>query len=95
MAQSVRIRCINKTNRMSAHERIHNIGGVNGDGSRWKMSESKAIQDIKNGTYAFYVEQPAGHRVNVIVATRLGVEYLKTVADGEQPDNLLSLPECP
>ena len=95
MAQTVRVGCINKTNRSSAHERIQNIGGVNADGTRWKMSERNAIADIKNGTYSFYVERPAGHRVNVIVATRLGVEYLKTTADGEQPDNLLALPECP
>jgi hypothetical protein len=33
--------------------------------------------------------------VKVIIATRLGREYLKTEADGEQPDNLLALPECP
>ena len=95
MALRVRIQCINKTDRSSAHERIHNIGGLNGDGTRWKMAETKAIQDIENGTYSFYVERPAGHQVNVIVASRLGVKYLKTVADNEQPDNLLSLPECP
>jgi len=27
--------------------------------------------------------------------SRFGNKYLKTVADGEQPNNLLSLPECP
>ena len=59
------------------------------------MPESQAIQDIKNGQYAFYVERPVGRRVNVVVASRLGTEYLKTQADGEQPDNLLALPECP
>ena len=95
MAQSVRIQCTNKTNRTSAHERIHNVGGINPNGTRWKMSESKAIQDIKNGTYAFYVERPLGHRVNVVIAKKDGHEYLKTVPDGEQPNNLLALPECP
>jgi hypothetical protein len=95
MAQEIQVRCINKTNRSSAHERIQNIGGVNGDGTRLKLSEGQAIQDIKNGRYAFYVERPAGRRVNVIIASRLGSEYLKTEADGEQPDNLLALPECP
>jgi hypothetical protein len=94
MAQQVQVSCINKTSRSSAHERIQNIGGVNGDGSRWRMSESQAIQDIKNGRYAFYVERPVGRRVNVIIASRLSREYLKTEADGEQPDNLLALPEC-
>lgn len=95
MAQRVRVSCINKTNRSSAHERIQNIGGVNPDGTRWKMSESQAISYIENEKYDFYVERPAGHEVDVIVAERLGVKYLKTRTDGEQPDNLLALPECP
>jgi len=95
MAQQVQVRCINKTNRSDAHERIHNIGGVNGDGARWKLTEGEAIKGIKEGKWSFYVERPVGHRVWVLVATRLGKEYLKTEADGEQPDNLLALPECP
>jgi hypothetical protein len=95
MPAHVQVGCINKTNRSDAHERIRNIGGVNGDGSRWKLSESDAIQRIKAGEYAFYVERPPGRRVNVVIATRHGREYLKTEADGEQPDNLLALPECP
>jgi len=33
--------------------------------------------------------------VDVVVAkSQYGHKYLKTVADGEQPNNLLSLPEC-
>lgn len=35
-----------------------------------------------------------GHERNVIVATRNGTKYLKTEADSDTPDNLLSLPEC-
>ncbi len=32
---------------------------------------------------------------NVVVAvSRFDHKYIKTEADGEQPDNLLSLPEC-
>ena len=44
--------------------------------------------------YAYYVSR-GGYQVNVIVAQRLGHKYLKTENDGEQPDNLLALPECP
>jgi hypothetical protein len=55
MSQYVQIQCINKSDRSSAHERIHNIGGRNPDGTNWKMSEDKAIAHIENGTYSFYV----------------------------------------
>jgi hypothetical protein len=95
MASNVRVGCINKTNHSDAHERIHNIGGVNSDGTRWKLTEAEAIKSIKEGKWSFYVERPAGHRVAVEIAKRLGHEYLKTEVDGEQPDNLLALPECP
>lgn len=96
MATPVRVQCIVKGNRYSAHEAIQAIGGVNGNGSRWKMSQPEAILSIERGEYAFYVERPFGHRVNVIVAvSRYGNKYLKTEADGDTPDNLLSLPDCP
>jgi hypothetical protein len=96
VAQSVQISCVNKRDRTNPHERIENIGGTNADGTRWRMAESAAIASIELGTYDFYVERPAGHRVRVIVATSAyGHKYLKTEADGEQPNNLLALPECP
>lgn len=96
MATSVRITCINKTDRSDPHERIRRIGGVNPDGTGWRLSLDEAIRTSEDGTYAFYVERPAGDRVAVVVATSArGNKYLKTTADGEQPNNLLALPECP
>jgi len=91
---AIRVECVNKTDRYNPHERIENIGGKNADGTRWKLSEDDAIAGIESGKWAFYVNV-GGNAVAVIVATRLGHKYLKTVADGDQPNNLLSLPECP
>ena len=91
-----RVQCINKTDRYNPHERIRNVGGVNPDGGRWKLSQPEAIRGIEDGTYSFYVERPVGDRVEVIVATSAaGNKYLKTRSDGDHPNNLLSLPECP
>lgn len=95
MATRIRIKCINKSERYNPHERILYVGGTNSDGTRWKLSQQKAIEGIENHTYSFYVVQN-GNEVDVIVAvSAYGHKYLKTVADGEQPNNLLSLPECP
>ncbi len=53
MAQYLHIRCVVKTDRTNAHERIHSVGGVKPDGSRWKLTQDKAISYIQDGTYFF------------------------------------------
>lgn len=95
MAQQVQIQCINKSDRPNPHERILSVGGLNQDRTRWKLTQQQAIAGIEDGRWQFYVSVN-GHTVWVIVAvSRYGNKYLKTTADGEHPNNLLSLPECP
>jgi len=93
MATSLQISCINKNDRSSAYERITSVGGID-NGQRWKKGLAEAIRDIENGKHSFYTSVN-GHVRKVIVATRLGTKYLKTEADHDTPDNLLSLLECP
>ncbi|MGH6660137.1 MAG: DUF3892 domain-containing protein [Rhodospirillales bacterium] len=90
-----RVRCINKSDRPNPHERITHIGGTNADGTRWRITQESAIEGIETDKWNFYVEVD-GDRVEVIVAvSRYENKYLKTEADGDMPNNLLSLPECP
>jgi len=56
MAQYLHIRCVVKTEGTSAHERIHSVGVVKPDRSRWKLRQDKAISYIQDGTYVFYIE---------------------------------------
>jgi hypothetical protein len=94
MAQSVEISCVNKQPRYDPHERIGHVGGINPDGTRWKIALDRAIQGIESWKWAFWT-MGGGRRANVIIALHNGHKYLKTEADGVQPDNLLALPECP
>ena len=94
MANSAQIKCINKDDRYNPYERITHVGGyVN---SQWKLTLADAIGKIERGEWKFFVERPPEDRVWVEIAvSRYGSKYLKTDADGDEPNNLLSLPECP
>lgn len=83
------ITCINKNDRDSKYERITHVGGAG-----WKLTLQAAISNIESGSESYYVSQ-GGKDVDVVVATKNGTKYLKTEADGDEPNNLLSLPECP
>ena len=92
---TLQITCINKSDRFNPHERILFVGGVRDSVARWGLSQQDAIAAIESGRYSFFVDV-MGKRVGVIVAkSQFGHKYLKTESDGEQPNNLLSLPECP
>ncbi|WP_353057352.1 DUF3892 domain-containing protein [Antarcticibacterium sp. W02-3] len=58
-------------------------------------TQQDALTGIEKGEWDFFVKRGL-LTVDVIVAnSRYGNKYLKTVNDGEEPNNLLSLPECP
>lgn len=94
MPENIQIQCINKSDRPNPHERILKVGGIH-NGKRWSLTQEDAIEGIEAKKWNFFVHV-GGKSVWVIVAiSRFGNKYLKTESDGENPNNLLSLPECP
>ncbi|MBV9863042.1 MAG: DUF3892 domain-containing protein [Alphaproteobacteria bacterium] len=95
MAGRYQITCINQSDRLNHHERIRDIGGINADGSRWKISHDAAIEGIETRQWCFFISR-AGRDFEVLVAmSKYGRRYLKTAEDRLHPESLLALPECP
>jgi hypothetical protein len=87
-----RIRCVTKG---SGTGRITSVGGTMPNGRRWRLTVPEAIDELARGQQ-LYVEEPAGDRVAVVVEqTPRGRRFLRTVADGDAPNNLSNLPTCP
>lgn len=87
--------CIVKPDRLSAHEHITHIGNQNAT-TPWKWTREKVIASIDAGANTFFVLDPySGKRSDVAVVRPAGRSpYLRTRADGDWNDNLLSLPTC-
>jgi len=92
--ETLQVMCVTQRPHHDPYERVGFIGGVKPDGSRWRLAELQAIVAIQAGTMHFFVTG-GGTTTRVIVDHHKGRAYLKTMDDGETPDTLLSLPECP
>ena len=74
-------------------EKILHVGGFSNAGHYERITQEEAIQRINEGWYLWV--NPAGICVKCVVATsRYGNKYIKTAADDETSNNLLSLQEC-
>jgi hypothetical protein len=89
-----RITCITKPHPQSAHEHITHVGNPT---TNWMWRREDVITSIDAGTNTFYVVDPvSGLRSDVGVVRPDGrAAYLRSYADGDWNNNLLSLNQCP
>ncbi|WP_442958006.1 DUF3892 domain-containing protein [Phenylobacterium sp.] len=73
--------------------RIEGLGGP-GNGKQWWLPIDELISGIERGAYDLWTVTPERQSVWVVVAVRNGRKYLKTEADGLEPNNLLALRHC-
>jgi hypothetical protein len=84
------------TEKLEKHEHILSLGCYGLGNAFHRFSEGEVIRRIENGKDTFYSERPDGHVAEIIVVVeRNGEKYLKTKPDGERPNNLDWLPDCP
>jgi hypothetical protein len=90
----VRVTCITKPDPLSPHEHITHLGNP---AAGWKWTREQVIASIEAKTNTFFVIDPyTGKRSDVGVVRPVGRNpYLRTYADGDWNDNLLSLNQCP
>jgi len=91
-----RITFVHKDSRFNPYEQITHLGGTSGgpESRPWKISQQAAIRGIETGQWSFYINS-GNRQINVVVGiNRFGKKYLKTQADANEPDRLLSLPDC-
>lgn len=86
------VTCIVKPDVKSRHEHITHIGSY-AEGVLWTRSE--AIEMIDSRRHKFTVTMGGEtSTVGVVRPSDGRVVHLRTYADGEWKDNLLSLPQC-
>ncbi|MEM8959391.1 MAG: DUF3892 domain-containing protein [Pseudomonadota bacterium] len=100
MAKSAQIRCIGTSagdgpTDGATSRTITHVGGTDIDGTRWVKTRAKAIREIEAGERSFYMTR-LGDAVWVVVATDAdGNKVLRTDPDDDEPNHLLTLPDCP
>jgi len=93
MIQSLHILSATKDHRLNPYQCVTHIGGLNADGSPWRLSIAEAIAGIRARQWDFYVTGQSGEKAWLhVTVSRDGHEYLKALSDPEVPRMLLALP---
>lgn len=91
---AAQITCIRKSALLNAEDRILKIGGVLSSGRPFSISQQQAVYEIEREKKEFYIQRGRIHLRIVVAVGSTDRKYLKTTADGVQPQSLLALPEC-
>lgn len=88
------VTCIVKPNPQSPHEHITHLGNPAG---QWMWTREQVIASIEDKSNTFFVLDPGSNkRADIGVVREAGkLPYLRTYADGQWNNNLLSLNQCP
>ncbi len=89
----VQVTCITKPHPQSPHEHITHLGNPR---AGWEWTREQVISSIEAGMNTFFVLDPrTGKRSDVGVIRPAGrAAYVRTHADGDWNNNLLSLDQC-
>jgi Protein of unknown function (DUF3892) len=89
----VQVTCITKPSPQSPHEHITHLGNPS---AGWLWTREQVVASIDSGSNTFYVLDPyTSKRSNVAVVREHGkAPFLRTHADGDWNNNLLSLNQC-
>ena len=87
------VSCTEKLDVDSPYKKIKSLGGTNPDGSRWKRSIERVINEIEAGEQTYYVSVN-GTTPNLVVDTHENVKYVKTPMENDGPVVLIHLPNC-
>lgn len=87
------VTCITKPHPQSPHDHITHLGNP---AANWVWPREQVIESIDAKTNTFYVLDPvSGKRADIGVYRQAGkAPYLRTHADGQWDNNLLSLNQC-
>ncbi|MER9242871.1 DUF3892 domain-containing protein [Mesorhizobium sp. M0633] len=91
MTGTFQVTC-HKPDNADADRRLQGVGGPGGNG--WYRTVDQMITLIGGGD-RFWTADRNRNTVWLVVAVRNGRKYIKTDADGIEPNNLLALPHCP
>jgi hypothetical protein len=88
------VTCIVKPHPLSPHEHITHVGNPAG---QWMWPREQVVASIDAKTNTFFVLAPiSGKRADIGVVRENGkAPYLRSYADGQWTNNLLSLNQCP